>query len=269
VLKLAPAGEPFEGLGANHLGNAYHQILESLHTRLLANEIQITEGTTREATALAEQVSEEVLERMVSKGSIREGPMWEFDKSEIKKRVVMLLQAEAEWNGERPARPIHFETKFGEGNEPPLVIECDGGPVKLCGVIDRIDERDDGWVVIDYKTGRTPIRHAEALDGRNLQLPIYAMAASRAIGNGAKIASAYYLHVHSRKKGSELPHKDDERLSLEAIIALTEERIRDYVHRARSGAFPVSPNDDRCHPYCEFDVMCRIQSLGPTAVESD
>ncbi|HEX8091482.1 MAG TPA: PD-(D/E)XK nuclease family protein, partial [Blastocatellia bacterium] len=225
--------------------------------------------TTREATALAEQVSEEVLERMVSKGSIREGPMWEFDKSEIKKRVVMLLQAEAEWNGERPARPIHFETKFGEGNEPPLVIECDGGPVKLCGVIDRIDERDDGWVVIDYKTGRTPIRHAEALDGRNLQLPIYAMAASRAIGNGAKIASAYYLHVHSRKKGSELPHKDDERLSLEAIIALTEERIRDYVHRARSGAFPVSPNDDRCHPYCEFDVMCRIQSLGPTAVESD
>jgi ATP-dependent helicase/nuclease subunit B len=269
VLKLAPAGEPFEGFGANHLGDAYHQILESLHKRLLADEIQITAGTAREATAFAEHVAEEVLETMASKGSVRKGPMWEFDKSEIKKRVIMLLQAEAEWNGERPAKPIRFETRFGEGGNPPLVIECDGGPIKLRGVIDRIDERDDGLVVIDYKTGRTPIRHAEALDGRNLQLPIYAMAAGLAIGNGAKVASAYYLHIHSRKKGSELPHKDDERLSLVAVIARTEERIRDYARRARGGDFPVSPNDDRCPPYCEFDVMCRIQSVGPAAAESD
>ncbi|MFP5263259.1 MAG: PD-(D/E)XK nuclease family protein [Blastocatellia bacterium] len=269
VLKLAPAGEPFEGFGPNHLGDAYHQILESLHKRLLADEIQITAGTAREATTFAEQVAEEVLETMASKGSVRKGPTWEFDKSEIKKRVVMLLQAEAEWNGERPARPIRFETRFGEGGNPPLVIECDGGPIKLRGVIDRIDERDDGLVVIDYKTGRTPIRHAEALDGRNLQLPIYAMAAGLAIGNGAKVASAYYLHIHSRKKGSEFPHKEDERLSLDGVIARTEERIRDYVRRARGGDFPVSPNDDRCPTYCEFDVMCRIQSVGPAAAESD
>jgi hypothetical protein len=95
------------------------------------------------------------------------------------------------------------------------------------------------------------------------------MAATRAIGKKAKVASAYYLHIHSRKKGSELPHRDDERLSLEAIIAHAEERIRDYVRRARAGEFPVKPNNDRCHPYCEFDVMCRIQSLGATTTEDD
>ncbi|HVG18117.1 MAG TPA: PD-(D/E)XK nuclease family protein, partial [Blastocatellia bacterium] len=269
VLRLAPAVEPFDGFAANHLGIVYHRILDSLHNRLLASEIQITEGTAREAATLAEQVSEEVLERMVSTGDIRKGPMWEFDKGEIKRRVAMLLHAEAEWNDERPAKPIHFEVRFGEEGRPPLVVECEGGAVKLCGVIDRIDEREDGWVVIDYKTGRTPIRHAEALDGRNLQLPIYAMAASRAIGNGAKVASAYYVHIHSRKKGSELPHEDDERLSLESIIAHTEDRIREYVRRARAGAFPVAPNNDRCHPHCEFDVMCRIQSLGSAAIESE
>jgi ATP-dependent helicase/DNAse subunit B len=269
VLRLAPAVEPFDGFGSNDLGNAYHKILESLHSQLLAKRIQITAATAQQAAAFAEQVSEEVLEKMVSTGSIRKGPMWEFDKSEIKRRVSMLLHAEAEWNGEQAARPIHFEARFGEGDKPPLVIECEDGPVKLRGVIDRIDEREDGWVVIDYKTGRTPIRHAEALDGRNLQLPIYAMAASSVLGDKAKVASAYYLHIHSRKKGSELPHKDDERFSLEAMIAHTEERIRDYVRRARGGTFPVTPNNDRCHPYCEFDVMCRIQSLGPTPVEAE
>jgi ATP-dependent helicase/nuclease subunit B len=269
VLRLAPAVEPFEGFGSNHLGVAYHKILESLYGRLLAKKIQITAATAQQVAELSEQVSEEVLEKMVTTGNIRKGPMWEFDKSEIKRRVIMLLQAEAEWNGEQAARPTHFELKFGEGDKPPLVIECEDGAVKLCGSIDRIDEREDGWVVIDYKTGRAPVRHAEALDGRNLQLPIYAMAAGRAIGDEAKIASAYYLHIHSRKKGSELPHKDDERLSLESMIAHAEACIRDYVRRARGGAFPVKPNNDRCHPYCEFDVMCRIQSLGPTRAESE
>jgi ATP-dependent helicase/nuclease subunit B len=268
VLKLAPAIEPFDGFGANELGNAYHKILESLHHELVTNEIKITTDTAQKAASIADQVSEDVLESMASTGSIRKGAMWEFDKSEIKRRVKMLLHAEAEWNDEQAATPIHFERRFGEEGVPPLVIECEDGAVKLRGIIDRIDEREDGWVVIDYKTGRTAIKHAEALDGRNLQLPIYAMAASRVIGKGAKIASAYYLHIHGRKKGSELPHKDDERLSLESIIAHAEERIRDYVSRACAGSFPVKPNNDRCPTYCEFDVMCRIQSLAPSRVES-
>jgi ATP-dependent helicase/DNAse subunit B len=265
--RLSPSVEPIDGFGPNHLGNAYHQILESLHKRLLARQIQITAVTAQEAATIAEQVTEEELEKMLDDGSIRKGPLWEFDKGEMKKQLVRLLHAEAEWNAEQAAKPIHFERRFGDRGEPPLVIECEDGEVKLRGVIDRIDEREDGWVVIDYKTGRTPIRHADAIEGRNLQLPIYAMAASRAMGTQAKVASAYYLHIHSRKKGSELPHRDDERLSLEAVIAHAEERILDYVRRARAGAFPVKPNNDRCHPYCEFDVMCRIQSLGTTAID--
>jgi ATP-dependent helicase/nuclease subunit B len=269
VLRLSPSVEPADGFGPNHLGNAYHQILESLHTRLLAMQIQIKAETAHEAAALVEQVTEEVLERMLATGSIRKGPLWEFDKNEIKKQLVMLLHAEAEWNEELPSRPKYFEQRFGDEGEPQLVIECEDGAVKLCGVIDRIDETEEGLVVIDYKAGRTPIRHADALDGRNLQLPIYAMAASRALGASAKVASAFYLHIHSRKKGSELPHKDDERLSIDAMISHAEERIREYVRRARGGAFPVKPNDERCHPYCEFDVMCRIQSLGQAATEEE
>ncbi|HST20543.1 MAG TPA: hypothetical protein VLR90_05475, partial [Blastocatellia bacterium] len=59
-----------------------------------------------------------------------------------------------------------------------------------------------------------------------------------------------------------LPHKD---ISVEGLIEHAENRIRDYVSRARNGQFPVRPNDNRCYTGCEFDVMCRIGSLGSSA----
>ncbi len=264
ILKLESAAEPVEGFAPNRLGNTYHEILERLYSLLQNNE-----GDAVEASSLVEQVAEEILERVIARGQVRKSPLWEFEKSEIKRRLVKLLQKEAEWNRERPARPLHFERKFGTEGEQPLVIKTDEGEIRLCGKIDRIDERDDGLVVIDYKTGRTPIPHRDALDGRNLQLPIYVMAAREVVAKGANIAAAYYLHINSRKRGSELPRESDANLSIEAIIEHAERRIVDYVNRARGGKFPVRPNNDRCHPSCEFEVMCRIQSSGSTAIEEE
>ena len=88
------------------------------------------------------------------------------------------------------------------------------------------------------------------------------MAASRVIEEGKTVASAYYLHIHSRKKGSELPHKD---ISVEGLIEHAEYLIKEYVSRARKGLFPIKPNDNRCYTGCEYDVMCRIGSLGSPA----
>ncbi|HKP87185.1 MAG TPA: PD-(D/E)XK nuclease family protein [Blastocatellia bacterium] len=265
ALKLTSAVEPGEGFAADQLGNAYHKILERLYARLRYERIRVSPETSEMAVAFADEASDEVLQEMLDGGTVRKGLLWDLDKREIKRRVARLLIKEAEWNDEQSAQPIHLERKFGIGGEPPLVIEGEGGEVRLCGQIDRIDERDDGWVVIDYKTGRTPIPRSDALDGRNLQLPIYVMAATRAVDTTATVASAYYLHIGSRKKGSELSRGDDSGLSVEALIEHAEKRILDYVARARKGIFPVKPNDDRCHPGCEFDAMCRIQSLGSSA----
>jgi ATP-dependent helicase/DNAse subunit B len=178
-----------------------------------------------------------------------------------------LLERESDWNEERPSKPAHFERPFGKKGKPPLRIKDGDEEIKICGVIDRIDEREDGSVVIDYKTGRTPIHYNDALDGRNLQLPIYMMALTRVVSPGARVAAAYYLHINSRKRGSELPHKDRADLTVEAVIEQTEKRIRDYAKSARRGRFPVSPNKGRCPNYCEFELMCRINSIAGTATE--
>ncbi|HKS43069.1 MAG TPA: PD-(D/E)XK nuclease family protein [Blastocatellia bacterium] len=259
VLRLDSPSEPGEGFTPNRLGMAYHEILEHLYLRLESNKILVSTESPEAVVPIVEEVAEEVLQKLLDEGAIRKNALWDFDKSEIKRRIVRLLHKESEWNDETPAKPVHFERRFGIGGTEPLVIETEDGQVRLRGQIDRIDKREDGLVVIDYKTKRTPIRHNDALDGRDLQLPIYAMAASRVIEKGETVASAYYLHIHSRKKGSELPHKD---ISVEGLIEHAENRIRDYVSRARNGQFPIKPNDNRCYTGCEFDVMCRIGSLG-------
>ena len=64
-----------------------------------------------------------------------------------------------------------------------------------------------------------------------------------------------------RKRGSELSDKSDAKDSLEQLIAHAEQRIRQYVEQVRSGRFPVQPNGDTFCKTCEYDVMCRIQSL--------
>lgn len=268
LLDLQSSEEPVEGFAADKLGTAYHDVLERVYRRIDKEEIQITIDDESKCVALVGEVVEICLEEMSEKGKIRKGAFWEFDKREIKRHVIRLLLAESEWRREVPAKPMNFEMRFGERGEPPLIVECEDGNVKLRGKIDRIDKREDGLVVIDYKLGRTPLRHQDALDGRNIQLPIYAMAAENLM-RGTMVASAYYLHITSRKRGSEMPKGNDETLSVSRMIEHAKRYIRDYVSRARRGHFPVSPNGDRCQPRCEYRVMCRIQSLGSYADDRD
>jgi ATP-dependent helicase/nuclease subunit B len=267
VLGLGRLDQPAEGFLANQLGTAYHRILEDVYLRLSEQGIQITPDAISTVREVAEQAGESALETMVNKRELRKNALWEFEKSEIKRRIGRLLEKESSWNAETPAKPKHFERAFGKSGEQPLLVKDEDGHIKICGVIDRIDEREDGYVVIDYKTGRTPINYNEALDGRNLQLPIYMMAAIRVVSPGAHVAAGYYLHINSRKRGSELPHKDDPGLSVDAMIEHAEKRIRDYAQKARRGRFPVSPNKGRCPNYCEFEVMCRIHSISGVSTE--
>jgi ATP-dependent helicase/DNAse subunit B len=261
ALRLSPVEEPGEGFTPNQWGAALHGILEKLYLRLKDEGIRLEQNTCDLAAGIAEEVTEQELGKLIEEGRVKVTPLWDYEKADVKRRISMLLDKESQWNAERPTVPIAFEKKFGIGREEPLVVDDEDGGVKICGVVDRIDECEEGLVIIDYKTARTPIRHDDAVEGRNLQLPIYVMAASRVIKKNSRVASAYYLHINSRKKGSELPSSKDESLTIDALVSLAERHIRNYVKQARSGIFPVKPNRGVCPNYCEYDVMCRIQSL--------
>jgi ATP-dependent helicase/nuclease subunit B len=261
VLNLAPVEEPTEGFVADRLGTTYHEILEKTYRQLKEQGIDLTADSLEQATEIAEENCELVLQKLLENRKVRKSELWDFDKSEIKKRIVNLLRSEALSDEEQTARPVEFEQSFGYGNKPPLVISNSEGVIKIRGSIDRIDKTEDGLVVIDYKTSRSPISTKEALEGRNLQLPIYLMAANRVIKHEEPVTAGFYLHIYSCKRGSELPNKN---LSLEDITTRAEAYIGEYVGKVRRAEFPVEPNQNRCPPYCKFDVMCRIQSLGST-----
>src|SRR5690606_32790818 len=102
--------------------------------------------------------------------------------------------------------PALVEASFGmeESGKPPLALSRGGKTIEFRGKIDRIDvsgisgdvarslDRLGPGVtvrVVDYKAGSTAISRKEALEGRNLQLPIYALAVERSILKGARVAA--------------------------------------------------------------------------------
>lgn len=267
VLRLYSADEPVTGFVADRLGTAYHRILEEVYKDFQSRQIAVTVDSFTEIRAEVERISEGVLEAMLEKGEIRKGLLWDYEKADIQRRVAELVFKEIEWADGQSVGRSDFEVSFGRHGEPPLVIDCEDEEVRICGVIDRIDEGAEGCVVIDYKTGRTPIKHSDAIEGRNLQLPIYLMAASRVVKPGTSVRAGYYLHINSRKKGSEFAGKDEPAHSVEDIIAQAEEHIRKYVVSARRGQFPVRPNGGKCPPYCEFDGLCRVHAQGSAEKE--
>jgi hypothetical protein len=76
-------------------------------------------------------------------------------------------------------RPIALEWPFGLGRGSlPLTLSAEGGDVCVRGKVDRVDAREGGRMVIDYKTGSIPSGR-EIREGQRFQLPIY-LAAYRA-----------------------------------------------------------------------------------------
>ncbi|MBI3653258.1 MAG: PD-(D/E)XK nuclease family protein [Acidobacteria bacterium] len=265
LLNLAPIKEPSVGFAAEGLGIAYHKILEKTFRDLRNKGLTLSAATFDEAVQIAYDHCEATLQKMLDERLIRQSALWDFEKSEMKKRLHNLLRAEALWQSEQTIEPIRFEQSFGQGGQAPLTIESADGSIKIRGSIDRIDKQGDGLAVIDYKTSRSPINAKDALEGRNLQLPIYLLAAQRVLKLGEAVTGGYYLHIYSCKKGSEFPNK---MMDMKTITEKAEAFIREYVSKARRAEFPIQPNQQRCPPYCEFDSLCRIQSLG-AAVEEE
>ena len=90
--------------------------------------------------------------------------------------------------------PAGAEVRFGEGCAfPPIELEAaDGTRALLYGVIDRIDRAGDVVRVVDYKTGGRALDFAAILDGLELQLPLYLLAAT---GGGGTAGGMYYMPI--------------------------------------------------------------------------
>jgi RecB family exonuclease len=178
-------------------------------------------------------------------------------------QLLAYLQKELQENPN--AKPRHLEWTFGFQNDTPLHdpsanwpmldLPAPFGNIRIGGRIDRIDDLDDGWMVIDYKTGILP-KKSDIETGLNLQLPIYVEAVSRLTQHHCLGGMFQRITHGSTRKFSELEKPKENAPSFEEQRKQIMEKVVEYVEAIRRGHFDTLPVHD-CPGYCPFRRICR------------
>jgi len=174
--------------------------------------------------------------------AFRPSPLWEMEQAFLLERleetVTELAEVEPGWT------PVAFERSFGREGQPALELEIDGERVLLRGVIDRVDRNAAGKLrVIDYKTGATALAPRDLTDGRRLQLPIYALAAERALGLGEAADGFYWAILRAQAGTLRLArfHQEVEGQPLTGVdgaVQVVQGHIARILQGIRAGQFP-------------------------------
>ena len=291
LLKLQPLEEI--ALRSDHLrkGNLLHQVLAAVHQQLgtaslAANEADLVARFTSALEAAIASTPLSKLEEALREIERREVQAWAPQYAEQE------VQYRSQWTGlDEPLRPAHFEVRFGprtrssadEVQDPlsqpvPFTLDLGEEQIQLTGQIDRIDVgRVDGvtvFTIIDYKSGKpVQLKPAEMEAGRQLQLPLYALAAEKLLladQHALALAGGYWGvkekgfaaggkdKLEVRKVGSQGLEESAAWPGLQEAMA---ERIVAMVHGVREGAFPVYNEDQKCTASCEYSKLCRVAQI--------
>ena len=135
--------------------------------------------------------------------------------------------------------------------EQSFALRVDSG-LRVLGKIDRIDQRQKGIEIIDYKTGKSPTKKEVEKD---LQLSLYALVATEGILTSAgilkqipkpeEVTVCFYFFDNQEKVSSTRTKEDLERVKgelLEKAKAISESNF--------------SPTPGKHCDFCEFRLLC-------------
>jgi RecB family exonuclease len=242
VLQLEPRVEPVEGLDGRQLGSIYHRLFEAYYA---------DGGPQSDLTEWAQRVAGPILDQAPVREGFRETAWWPQTRAEILAnflRSIVALGQSAEGYVE-----VLCEQPFG--GDRPLVLHDGDDLMRLNGFIDRVDRSADGGLrIIDYKTsGPSEYSAAAVVEGRKLQLPLYALAARDALGLGEP-REGFYWHVqHAKASGFSLGRFDG---GPEAAMAAAATAAWEAVRAARRGEFAPHPLRGGCPSYCPAAAFC-------------
>ncbi len=132
-----------------------------------------------------------------------------------------------------PGKPWHLEKKF--------ILKI--GTLPLIGKIDRIDRLEEGYELIDYKTGKAK---EQADVDKDRQLSIYAMAAKWCLNLEVKQLSLYF--IEENKKITTFRSQEQLIEEKESILKTIEE--------IKKSDFSAKPNYPFPCQYCEYNFIC-------------
>lgn len=254
ALKLEAREPPKYGFDIRQLGTMLHVILEKAYRQ--------TEDRADPEAVLAtlRKIAKREFEKAPEFYAFRPNALWKVEQEQflaaLEKSVLGLAELGQEWTATK------FEERFGMKGKPVLEMDIGGERIKLRGMIDRLDRNPAGELrVIDYKAGSGHLNARDLILGRRLQLPLYALAASKALGLGPPVDGLYWAILAA--KPSQLRLKDfncrangNEYHGVEGAIALTREHVSKIVNRVRAGEFRPIPPSGGCPAYCPAAAWC-------------
>jgi hypothetical protein len=148
---------------------------------------------------------------------------------------------------------VDLELSFGNDEKQPVLVPLLNGRIKLQGRVDRVDETEDGrLVVIDYKTGSpAPYTGVSFQGGRRLQHYLYSYAVEQLLGR--KVARMEYRFPTARADNAIVDYDV-------ATLDAGRELISALLDNVAAGRF--LPTDERADcTFCDFRTCCRVATV--------
>ncbi|MHC4294962.1 MAG: PD-(D/E)XK nuclease family protein, partial [Planctomycetota bacterium] len=263
VLKLRPLSDPQRRLEPVDCGLFAHNVLFELMSLLREEHGESVRLSDIDEERLGATLADAV-KNQSARFQRRLAPfpaLWEVQKDRIHRQLQRYLLDQRSSSAER--EHLYFELGFGvtttdtEALDPmsrsdPVSIETPAGTVRIRGKIDRVDrvklDKDEGLLVIDYKTGVLPTA-GDITAGRSLQLPIYTEALEQ-IADAHALGGEFH-QVFSNKKShfSELKPSRDKSVTFDQRRGEAVAKIGEFVGGMEGGCFDLLPTQ-KCPRYC-------------------
>jgi ATP-dependent helicase/nuclease subunit B len=267
MLKITPHQEPEIGLSIQDRGTFYHKALEIFYQNIIEKKIAINLEQETTLKEIFDQAVKQAIDWLEKEAWFRPDEFWQQEKSALAFRLNNFFAAEFNRFVSEMGqyKPYMVEAVFGPDSQySPLTLTKNGKTIKIRGKIDRIDIETNSFGqnkklrLIDYKSGSTFISREDFESGRNIQLPIYALAAEKSILPGSNVSGYQYLSIST---GKILSSKKQDEISMRDDLNFLEDRVFAFVENIEKGDFSVKPSNDKVCSICMHQTVCRVKEF--------
>ncbi len=244
--------EPDEGDGAMR-GTIVHEILEKAFKPLVDQGLPLSTDTVKTVIDYVDSKGKEKWSSTPEEKHFGQAALWRLEWPRYRDRIVRMLR-------ERALAVGHYDGYRVVDTEHDFSVEIPTNPpLGIRGKVDRIDETPDGLTLIDYKTGSIPSQK-DVRDGKNIQLPLYALALNSTPLGSAKDLRMEYWKLPARGDAKHWTLGTDNGEDAEVITNVIG-ILQGSRNSVEDGEFRVKPTPDTCPTYCPMKHVCRVNGF--------
>jgi ATP-dependent helicase/DNAse subunit B len=250
ALGLESSAPPELGLDVMQKGTILHKILEETY-RSAENPADVNSVLKQ-----LPKIAKKVFATAPQEYGFRPSELWEIEQEQFLQSLEMTITELG--NASEGWLPFAYEQAYGIKDSPLLEIQIGDEKIRLRGVIDRLDKNVDGELrVLDYKTGSSHLANGDLINGRRLQLPLYALAARDALKLGEPVDGLYWTILAAKAGSLKLAgFKGKNGSGFDAAVDTMKEHLLNIVTGIRAGEFRPVPPKGGCPAYCPAAQWC-------------